>query len=73
MSYETLLDEYQETVLAAVHIYIEEQGLRKPFLQVEDKEAMSEDKEFLCNVMKTDPSNKPTARALREHRWFDLP
>lgn len=47
--------------------------MRKPFSQVEDKEVTSEDKEFLCDVMQMDPRDKPTARALREHKWFDMP
>jgi hypothetical protein len=35
-----------------MHVYIEEQGIRKPFTQVEDEAILSEDKEFLCAVMK---------------------
>lgn len=73
MSYKTLLDEDQEKILAAIHIYIEEQGMRKPFSQVEDKEITSEDKEFLCDIMQVDPRDRPTAEALRGHKWFDMP
>lgn len=73
LSYKTLLDEDQEKTLAAIHIYIEEQGMRKPFSQVEDKEVTSEDKEFLCDVMQMDPRDNPTARSLREQKWFDMP
>lgn len=73
MSYKTLLDEDQEKILAAIHIYIEEQDLRKPFSQVEDKEITSEDKEFLCDIMQMDPRDRPTARALRGHKWLDMP
>ncbi|KAF2215435.1 hypothetical protein CERZMDRAFT_36105 [Cercospora zeae-maydis SCOH1-5] len=50
----TYLDKEEETILAAIHIYIEEQDSRKPFSLVEDKELMSGDKEILCRVMELD-------------------
>lgn len=73
LTYETYLDEEEEKILAAIHIYIEEQGMRKPFAQVEDEEITSEDKEFLCGIMQTDPRNRPTAKELLKHHWFDAP
>jgi casein kinase II subunit alpha len=73
MSYKTFLDEEQERILAAIHIYIEEQDTRKPFSQVEDKEVTLEDKEFLCDVMQLNPMERPTAKGLLQHRWFDIP
>lgn len=36
LSYKTFLDEEQERVLAAIHICIEERGIRKPFSLVEN-------------------------------------
>lgn len=71
LSYKTFLDEDQERILAAIHIYIEEHGLRKPFSQVEDEEITSEDKAFLCNIMQMDPRDRPTAKALLKQEWFD--
>lgn len=73
LSYKELLDEEQERILAAIHIYIEEQGLRKPFALVQDEEITPEDKEFLCRVMRLDPRDRPSAGELLEHGWFDLP
>ncbi|KAK5711485.1 hypothetical protein LTR17_018360 [Elasticomyces elasticus] len=73
LSYKTFLDEEQEKILAAIHIYIEEQGIRIPFAQVEDKEITSEDKELLCDMMQMDPRDRPTAKDLLKHDWFDMP
>ncbi|KAK4889762.1 hypothetical protein LTR27_011474 [Elasticomyces elasticus] len=73
LSYKTFLEEEQEKILAAIHIYIEEQGLRKPFAQVEDKEITSEDKEFLRDIMLMDPRDRPTAKGILKHDWFDMP
>jgi casein kinase II subunit alpha len=73
LSYETFLDDEQERILAAIHIYIEEQDTRKPFELVEDEEITSEDKVFLCDVMQLDPMERPTAKGLLKHRWFGMP
>jgi len=73
LSYKTFLDEEQEKILAAIHIYIEEHGIRKPFSQVEDKEIRSGDKKFLCGIMQMDPRDRPTAKELLNHDWFDMP
>ena len=70
LSYKTSLDEEHERILAAIHIYIEEHGIRKPFSQVEDKEITSEDKTFLCHIMQMDPRDRPTAKGLLQHDWF---
>ena len=70
LSYKTLLEEEQENILAAIQIYREEHGIRKPFSQVEDKEITSEDKAFLCDIMQMDPSDRPTAKVLLERDWF---
>jgi casein kinase II subunit alpha len=61
MSYKTFLDEEQERILAAIHIYIEERDNRKRFELVEDEEITSEDKVFLCDVMQLDPMERPKA------------
>ena len=71
LSYETFLDQEQEKILAAIHIYIEERGIRKPFSQVEDKEIIPKDKEFLCDIMQLDSMDRPTAKVLLKHDWFD--
>jgi hypothetical protein len=73
MSYKTFLDEEQERILAAIHIYIEERDNRKPFELVEDEEITSEDKVFLCDVMQLDPMERLKAKELLKHRWFDMP
>jgi casein kinase II subunit alpha len=73
LSYEEVLDEEQNQILAAVHIHIEEQDLRKPFSLVEDKEVTQEDKDFICKTMRVDPRDRPTADALLADRWFGLP
>lgn len=72
LNYKAFLDEEQERILAAIHTYIEERGIRKPFSQVEDKEITLEDKVFLCDVMQLDPRDRPTANALLEYDWFDV-
>ncbi|RMY80671.1 hypothetical protein D0862_12636, partial [Hortaea werneckii] len=71
LRFKELLDEESESVLAAIHVLIEQQGTRKPFSLVRDEEVLPEDKEFLCDVMKLDPLERPTARELLQHRWFD--
>ncbi|WPG97786.1 Hypothetical protein R9X50_00056700 [Acrodontium crateriforme] len=73
LSYETLLDKQQESILAAIHYHIEEHNIRKPFIQAEDEEMTAEDKEFLLHVLQLDPRDRPTARALRGHKWLDMP
>jgi hypothetical protein len=45
-----VLDEEQNQILAAVHVHIEEQDLRKPFSLVEDKDVTQEDKDFICRT-----------------------
>ncbi|RMZ10520.1 hypothetical protein D0864_01234 [Hortaea werneckii] len=72
LRYNELLDKESESILAAIHILIEQQRTRKPFSLVEDEEVLPEDKEFLCDVMKLDPLERPTARELLQHRWFDV-
>ncbi|RMZ04897.1 hypothetical protein D0860_06158 [Hortaea werneckii] len=71
LRYKELLDEESESILAAIHVLIKQQRTRKPFLLVEDEEVLPEDKEFLCDVMKLDPLERPTARELLQDRWFD--
>lgn len=61
-----------QSVLAAIHVLIEQEGTRKPFSLVEDEEILPEDKEFLCDVMRLDPFERPTASDLLRHRWFDV-
>lgn len=73
LSYASYLDEEQETILAAIHVHIEQQNMRKPFELVEDDEVTLEDKKFICDIMKLDPVERPTAKALLKHDWFDAP
>ncbi|EGP89626.1 uncharacterized protein MYCGRDRAFT_37854 [Zymoseptoria tritici IPO323] len=73
LSYEMWLDKEQQQVLAAVHIHIEEQDMRKRFAQMEDEEMTLEDRNFLCGIMKLDPRDRPTAEELLKSNWFDLP
>jgi casein kinase II subunit alpha len=68
-----VLDEEQNQVLAAVHIHIDEQDLRKPFSLVEDEEVTQEDKDFICRTMQLDPRDRPTADELLADRRFGLP
>ncbi|RMX77957.1 hypothetical protein D0869_09469, partial [Hortaea werneckii] len=72
LRYQELLDEESESVLAAIHVLIEQEGTRKPFLFVEDEEILPEDREFLCDIMRLDPLDRPTASDLLRHRWFDV-
>ena len=64
---------FSALLLAAVHVHVEEQNLRKPFSLVEDKEVTQEDKDFICRTMQLDPRDRPTADELLADRWFDLP
>jgi casein kinase II subunit alpha len=73
LSYEEVLDEERNQILAAVHVHVEEQNLRKPFSLVEDKEVTQEDKDFICRTMQLDPSDRLIADELLADRWFDLP
>ena len=72
-TYKEVLDEEQNQILAAVHVHVEEQNLRKPFSLVEDKEVTQEDKDFICRTMQLDPRDRPTADELLADRWFELP
>ncbi|RMY55319.1 hypothetical protein D0863_13344 [Hortaea werneckii] len=72
LRYQELLDKELESILAAIHVLIEQRGTRKPFSLVKDEEVLSEDKEFLCDAMKLDPLERPTARELLQHGWFDV-
>ncbi|RMY68309.1 hypothetical protein D0863_07213 [Hortaea werneckii] len=72
LRYQELLDEESESILAAIHVLIEQEGTRKPFSLVEDEEILPEDKEFLCDIMRLDPLDRPTASDLLKHHWFDV-
>ncbi|RMY29709.1 hypothetical protein D0866_08516 [Hortaea werneckii] len=72
LRYKELLDEESESILAAIHVLIEQQGTRKPFSLVEDEEMLPEDKGFLCDIMQLDPLERPAASDLLKHRWFDV-
>ena len=71
-TYKEVLDEEQNQILAAVHVHVEEQNLRKPFSLVEDKEVTQEDKDFICRTMQLDPRDRPTADELLADGWFGL-
>jgi casein kinase II subunit alpha len=73
LSYEEVLDEEQNHLLAAVHVHVDEQNSRKPFYLVQDKEVTQEDKDFICKTMQLDPRDRPTADELLADRWFSLP
>lgn len=73
LSYKEILDEEQEKILAAIHMLIEEQGIRKPFSHVEDREIKPGDKAFICDIMQLDPRGRPTAGDLLDHDWFNIP
>jgi hypothetical protein len=51
---------------------VSEHGIRKPFSQVVDKEITSEDKAFHCDIMQMDSGDRPTAKVLLKHEWFDM-
>ncbi|GAB1744222.1 hypothetical protein NU219Hw_g1375t2 [Hortaea werneckii] len=72
LRYQELLDEESESILAAIHVLIEKEGTRKPFSLAEDEEILQEDREFLCDIMRLDPLDRPTASDLLKHRWFDV-
>ena len=72
LRYKELLDEGSESILAAIHVLIEQQGTRRPFSLVRDEEVLPEDKKFLCDIMQLDPLQRPTAGELLQHRWFDV-
>lgn len=73
LSYEQVLDEEQNHLLAAVHVHIEEQNSRKPFPLLQDEEVTQHDKDFICKIMQLDPRDRPTASELLADRWFGLP
>jgi casein kinase II subunit alpha len=73
LTYEEVLDEELNRVLAAVHVHIDEQDLRKPFILLKDEEVTQEDKDFICKTMQLDPRDRPTADELLADRWFGLP
>ncbi|KAF2277919.1 putative serine/threonine protein kinase [Westerdykella ornata] len=41
-----------------------------PFILVEDEEVTTEDKVFLCKLMKLDPRDRPSAKELLEDEWL---
>ncbi|RMD41276.1 hypothetical protein DV735_g3857, partial [Chaetothyriales sp. CBS 134920] len=73
LSYEDVIDTEQNQILAGILYYIEEHNLRKPFSLAQDEEVTSEDKEFICKIMKMDPRDRPTAKQLLADEWFKLP
>jgi hypothetical protein len=44
---------------------------RKPFSLVNASEVLREDRDFICKIMKLDPRDRPTAKALLQDRWFE--
>ncbi|TVY88570.1 Dual specificity protein kinase [Lachnellula willkommii] len=58
------------SILAAATQYIKDNKKQRPFKLIEDDYLTEEDREFLLQVMKWDPRDRPTARQLLQDKWF---
>lgn len=70
LSYSEIADEERLGILTAVINLIDEHNLQKPFYLSADKERSTEDRIFICKIMKLDPRDRPTAKELLEDEWF---
>lgn len=65
-----IADEDRQGVIAAINNHINENRLQKPFSMAEDPELTTEDRDFICKIMKMDPRGRPTAAELLRDPWF---
>jgi len=70
LSYEEIADDESLGFLTAVINLVNEHKLQKPFHLSEDKELSTEDRTFICKIMKFDPRDRPTAKKLLQDEWF---
>jgi len=70
MSYGEIADDDRLGILSAVINLVNEHNLQKPFHMSDDKELSTEDKTFICKIMKLDPRDRLTARELLQDEWF---
>jgi casein kinase II subunit alpha len=70
MSYGEIADDDRLGILSAVINLVNEHNLQKPFHMSDDKELSTEDKTFICKIMKLDPRDRPTAKELLQDEWF---
>lgn len=73
LTYLDFIDAEQQEVLNTMLVHIEEEKLSRPFHLALDKEATQDDIKFICQIMELDPRDRPTAKQLLGHKWFDLP
>lgn len=69
VSYREIADEQRLAVLSWIMQNSSAETL-KPFHLTTADEICEEDKQFVLKVMKMDPRDRPTARALLEDEWF---
>ncbi|KAJ9192486.1 hypothetical protein DTO164E3_8315 [Paecilomyces variotii] len=70
LSYRDLADEGTLGVLSFVMNDVPPEKLR-PFSLASQKEISKQDKEFILQIMKLDPRDRPTAKELIEDEWFE--
>lgn len=69
-SYAEIADEDAVKIVAyAMETFPEDQV--KPFRYIRESEICREDNDFLFQIMKLDPRDRPTAKDLLADKWFD--
>ena len=63
-------DDSRWEVLGTAIQFIKDNDRIRPFALAKDKCLTEEDKEFILNVMKFDPRDRPTAGELLRDKWF---
>ncbi|KAI9840788.1 MAG: hypothetical protein M1837_001318 [Sclerophora amabilis] len=70
LSYGEIADEERLGILTSVVNLVNEHNLQKPFYMSVDQELSTEDRMFICKIMKLDPRDRPTAKELLQDEWF---
>lgn len=69
VSYKEIADEATQEAILGIMSAVPPEKL-KPFKFVGEIEICDADKQFVLNMMKLDPRERPTARELLEDEWF---
>lgn len=71
-SYVEIATQEQLAALFYIMSICPEETLR-PFHLTTEREICSEDRNFICEIMKLDPRDRPSAAQLLENEWFAQP
>lgn len=69
--FEEIADAERLAICTGAIVYIQDNQKWLSFSMSEDEELAREDKDFIAQMMRLDPRDRPTARELLQDAWFD--